>query len=150
MDEGPSGTPDSVVDDADGTLTARVNVILPDTTSRAGRRVRITYELSGAYEDLTVARVAGQNVVNSAGDLGQTVISGTASNYTVEVIDETSIMLADPFGVLMPVVNNVRVYKDFDARGEAFADIAHMDLTANLLRPDAVVYVNGFYLPRIV
>jgi len=149
-DDGPSADPTAVVDDGDGTMTVRVASILPDATDHSGRRVRVTLDSTGAYEDLRVTRSGGQNIVETAGALGQAVISAVAADYTVKVIDETSIVLANPFGILGLIENEVEVYRTFDERGLNHGTIAHTWTDQRLLRPDAVVFVNGIYLPQRV
>jgi hypothetical protein len=146
-EEGPQAVPTAVADDGDGTMTVRVATVLPDANDYTGRRVRVRLVATGAFEDLTVVRVGGQNQALTAGSLGQAVISVVAADYLVEVIDETAVMLADPFGILLPVENEIQVYRDFDIRGLNKGLVAHAYCDQRLLRPDGVVLVTGIFLP---
>jgi len=148
-DEGPQGVPDAVADDGDGTMTIRVNVILPDLNDYSGRRVRVTYLPNGEFENLTVAQpVVGQNAVETAGSLGQpaAALDVVAANYTVEVIDETTLMLVDPYNCLLPVENEMLAIKSFEGRGLTYNDIVHAFMDSRLLRPDAVVLLTGIWV----
>ena len=147
-DEGPSANAGGITDNGDGTLTARVNGVLPDANSYAGRRVRLTKKSSGVSEDLTVQRVNGQNVVTTTGSLSQAAISVVAADYTTKVIDETSLLLADPFGILLAMENQVEVYRSFNVKALTADTVAHALIDVRLLRSDAIARTDGIYLPR--
>ena len=93
---GVTGTPDSIVDNGDGTLTANVNTIC-DNLDCSGRTVLIyqsTLE-SGALnttiakEELTVVWSSPNNTITTIAALGQASISTTASDYTVVLLGPT-------------------------------------------------------------
>ena len=83
------GTPDSVVDNGDGTLTIRVDSVTEAGVDNTGRSVRVwkiapaTSVIASAIDELTVAYVAGQNEITTADLLGQTVASVIAADYAV-------------------------------------------------------------------
>ena len=119
-DMGPSSAPTSVSDDADGTMTVRVNSILNDATDYSGRQVEITCKATGLSEKCAVDyNGSSQNIIETAGSLGQDTISTSASDYTVKVVDQTEIAFGNPktFAFLTKD-NNWRVAyeynKDFD------------------------------------
>ncbi|MFH1566422.1 MAG: hypothetical protein ABIL09_00365 [Gemmatimonadota bacterium] len=153
-DEGPQGAPDAVNDDGDGTITLRVNVVLPDINDYSGRRVRVTYLTNGQFEDLVVVQnalgpYAGLNSIETAGALGQpaAAIDVVAAHYRVEVIDETSVLLMNPRAALLLMDNVMLAFKKFDAIGLNFDTIVHAFIDCQLLQPDAVVLLTGFWLP---
>lgn len=75
--------PDSVTN-LGATLRMSIEGLLGDPAStRAGLRVRVTYNRSGAYEDVTSTFAGGANVVTTTGFLGQTVPSTDPADYTV-------------------------------------------------------------------
>ena len=129
-------------------MTVGVANVLPNATDHSGRRVRVTHT-NGSFEDLTVVRNGGANEVETAAFFGQAVFDNVAANYTTKIIDETTLMLADPAGILAPMENQIRVYRKFDTKAETHNTIAHTDIDAcEFLRPDAVVLTTGFFLPR--
>lgn len=147
--DGASGTPDAIVLPGGGVIRARVNVVLPDTNSYAGRRVRLTLIANAAFEDCTVYRNGGQNLIQTTGALAQAVISGNAAAYTVKVIDESSVMLTDPNNCLLIVEDKLRVYRQFDGRSETLSRMVHADMGGQFLKPEAGVLITGFYLQQI-
>jgi len=148
-DDGPTAAANTAIDDGDQTLTIGVANVLPNVNSYAGRRVRVMYTPTQVSEDLAVVRTAGANLVETVGALGQVgALDVVPANYSAKVIDETSLAVADPFGVLLAMENVVRAYRTFNERSEATGLIVHADLDHRLLRPDAVVFVSGFYVPQ--
>lgn len=98
---GLSGTPDSVVDNEDGTITFVVDSVTEAGRSNAGRRVYVfknTITKNALTEQLskqlcTVVFSGGNNKITTtlagaggAGTFGQVVVSTTASDYTVILV----------------------------------------------------------------
>lgn len=91
---GVSGTPDSVDDNGDGTLTAVVDSITESGVSNAGRTVLIMQSVPAkgatseaiAKEELTVVWDGSNNKITTSGDLGQDTISTTASDYYIVML----------------------------------------------------------------
>jgi hypothetical protein len=150
---GPSGTPTSVADDGDGTMTVRVSTILPDAYDTAdddNRQVKVTLNATGAFEICTVYRSGGQNLIATTGALGQTVISTTASDYTVQVVDEASSILSLPGNFCMVMGDKIRSYGEVDTDDESRIIKVHADLDVVILREEAGVLVIGYFLPATV
>lgn len=91
---GRSAAPTSVVDNGNGTITFNVNSVTESGVTNAGRQVKVFLNTPAdgasteatAIELLTVAFGGGNNTVTTAGALGQTTISTTASDYTVVLL----------------------------------------------------------------
>ncbi len=86
-------TPDSVVD-MTGYLRLRLDAYL-GAVNRAGTKIRVQFNSSGAYEDVYSAWSGSYNYVDTAGYLGQTVPSITPADYTVGSDWEEFTNLAD-------------------------------------------------------
>lgn len=86
---GEKENPDSIVDNGDTTLTAVVDSLFPDGVSHAGRSVTIwlinpmSADESVAIETRTVVWDGVNNKITTAGDLGQSTISTTNTDYYV-------------------------------------------------------------------
>jgi len=95
---GPAATPGAaIVDDTDGTMTVIVDTFFTTPgTAHAGRKVTVTYLPNGLSETLTVTWDATNNIVSTTTALGQTTISTTATDYSIQLVDETSIVLTNP------------------------------------------------------
>lgn len=76
-------TPDSVTN-LGSTLEFEIDGLFDNPgASRAGAIVRVTYNETGAYEELTSTYSGGVNKITTTGFLGQTSPSTTATDYTV-------------------------------------------------------------------
>lgn len=94
---GEASTPDSVIDNGNGTITFRVDNVCETGVSNAGRQVLVYKNVpakdatipSVAIETRTVAFTGGQNRITTAGTLGQSAISTSAADYTVILLGPT-------------------------------------------------------------
>jgi hypothetical protein len=94
---GESGTPNSVVDNLDGTLTFRVDTVTEASVTNAGRKVLVWKKNPGkdalleadAIEECTVAFSGGQNKITTVGTFGQASPSTTAADYVVLLLGPT-------------------------------------------------------------
>ena len=112
---GERADPDLVVDDADGTMTIRVNSVTESTVDHSGRTIRIFLKgtedgggvgplsLITPFEDLVVQYDGVNNFVESVTGLGQlaTAISVIASDYEIALLGPsvkrlTDLRLVDP------------------------------------------------------
>lgn len=90
---GRLGTPDSLVDNGDGTLTFRVDSVTEAAVTNAGRTVRVWKNVAAssdpavAFEQLTVAWSGGQNKITTAHAFGQLgAASVIAGDYSVMLL----------------------------------------------------------------
>lgn len=141
-----AAAPTSVVDDTDGTLTARVHTLLPDTTDSSGRVVKITHLTTGQSELVAVSRNgSSQNVIASAGSLGQGTISSTASDYEIEVADLTDAILINPKNIAIVFCDRVRSYKQWNQKRERWEFDVHYESDLIVYNGDAAVIEGGVY-----
>lgn len=141
---GSAADADSVADDGDGTLTATVNTLFGGYSStHAGRTVRITYDLTGQYEDLTVVDTGANLVIRSAGSLGQSSISTTASAYTLDLADCTGAMLTNPRNLFMVMARQIRAYRKFEQEYERWRVDVFYEADFGIFNPDALVLQEG-------
>lgn len=88
---GEKADPDAVVDDTDGTMTVTVDSVCESGVSNAGRKCLVYLKApadgvtqeSVAVEEVAVIWSGGANKIETAGALGQSTISTTASDYEV-------------------------------------------------------------------
>jgi hypothetical protein len=141
-----AAAPTAVSDNGDGTLTARVHAILPDTTDHSSRMVKVTYKPTGQSQTLSVSRNgSSQNVVTTTGGLGQVTISTTASDYEVVIADLTDIVLINPKNLLIVFCDRVRSYKRFNQERERWEFDVHYEADLILQNEDAAVIQGGVY-----
>jgi hypothetical protein len=142
-----SGSPadaDSVANDGDGTLTATVNTLFGGyNAAHAGRTVRITYDLTGQSEDLTVVDTGSNLVIRSAGSLGQSSISTTPSAYTLDLADCTGAMLTNPRNLFMVMARQIRAYRKFEQESERWRVDVFYEADFGIFNPDALVLQEG-------
>ena len=92
-DVGEEAEPDAVTDNG-GTITFRVDSVTQNGEDNSGRTVRVFKKVPAdgaltpaiAIEECTVAYGGGENTITTAGTLGQTTVSTTASDYFVQLV----------------------------------------------------------------
>lgn len=119
---GPVATPGAaVVDDSDGTMTVIVDTFFTTPgTAHAGRKVKVTYLPNGLSETLTVTWDATNNIISTATALGQTTISTTAADYSIQLVDETSILLANPQYMNLVLLDAWRANRKYNEEYDRF------------------------------
>lgn len=91
-DVGVAAAPNSVTDNGNGTITFNVNSVAEASHSHAGRLVAVYLNVpeatnaADAIEVVAVAYGAPNNTITTTGTLGQSVVSTTASDYTVVML----------------------------------------------------------------
>jgi hypothetical protein len=140
---------DSVADDADGTLTALVDTLLGAyAAGNAGRRVKITHDTTGESETLTVTDESSHNYIHSVGSLGQSSISTTASDYTVDVADCTSALLSNPVNLGLVLCDKMRAYRKFEQEAERWRIDVYWEADFIVHNLEATVLQDGIVTPR--
>lgn len=93
-DVGEEAEPDEVTDNGNGTITFRVDSVTQANEDNSGRTVRVFKKVPAdgaltpaiAIEECTVAYGGGENTITTTGDLGQSTVSTTASDYLVQLV----------------------------------------------------------------
>ncbi len=135
---------DAVADDGDGTLTATVSALFGGYSSaHAGRKVKITLTSNGQTETLTVLDQGGANKIATAGSLGQSTISTTAGDYTLDVADVASQLLTNPANLFMVMCDKVRAYRKWQQEFERFRFDVFYEADFGIFNEDAVVLQDG-------
>lgn len=142
-----AGTPGTVTD-ASGTVKAVVSAFFGGyATGNAGRKLRLTYEDTGLYEDLVVFNEGGANYVQSTGTLGQSSISTTSADYTIDFADATSVVLTNPANLLFVLCDRVRAYRKFEEDEERWKFLLKYEADAEVFNEDAAVLIDGVVPP---
>jgi len=141
---GSTADADAVADDGDGTLTATVDTLFGGySTDNAGRVVRITCDATGQSEDLVVVNSGGANKIASAGSLGQSTISTTAGDYTLDLADCTGMILTNPANLFLVLCRNIRAYRKFEQEAERWRVDVYYEADAGIFNDDALVLQEG-------
>ena len=135
---------DSVADDGDGTLTAVVDTLFGGyNASHAGRSVTITNDATGQSETLTVVDTGAQLEIRSVGSLGQSTISTTASDYTLDLADLTGAMLTNPANLFMVLCRQIRAYRKWEQEAERWRVDVYYEADFGIFNSDALVLQEG-------
>lgn len=141
--------PGTVTDDGDGTITFNVDTALGGyAAGNAGRRMTVTYEGTGESETLVVTAEGGANKLHSTGDLGQATISTTASEYTLDLADMTSLILTNPKNLVVVMCDQVRAYRKFEQEFERWRVDVYYEADFPLFNEDAAVILDGIIVPQ--
>lgn len=138
---GTVGTPDAVTDNT-GSITFRVNDILVDTTDSTGRKVKVVYIPTGTSEVATVAYVSSDNVITTAGTLGQTTVSTTTTDYSIQIFDETDLYLTNPKTITMVMCSDWRSYREFNKNYDRFEITTYIQFDIIVPTPEVSVMFN--------
>jgi len=86
---------------------------IPTAALGVGRKFKITLVATGAYEICT-GFLDTTLRINTTGLLGQSSVSTTASDYTVEVYDETELYLCNPKSIIVVHCMEMRSYRQYN------------------------------------
>lgn len=149
-DLGVSGTPDGVTDDADGTITLQVDTLLGGAAAgNAGRTIKVTYTPSGLSEVLKATWDGSNNFIATTTNLGQTTISTTATDYTIETADETSIVLCNPDYIHLVMLDQWRASRMWNEEYERWEIRIRMEGTLVLPITRAIVITKRLTVPIV-
>lgn len=141
---GSTSDADAIVDDGDGTLTATVDSLFGGySASHAGRIVRITCGATGQSEDLVATVVGGALKIMTSGSLGQSTISTTASEYTLDLADCTGQILTNPRNLFLVLCRQFRSYRKFEQESERWRVDVFYEAATGIFNPDALVLQEG-------
>lgn len=142
-----AGAPGTVTS-PDSNVKADVSTFLGGyVVGNAGRKIRITYNDSGLYEDCIVFNSGGANYVETEGTLGQDSVSTTSGDYTVDFADCTSVVLTNPSNLLFVLCDRVRAYRKFEEDEERWKFLLKYEADAEVFNENAAVLIDGIVPP---
>jgi hypothetical protein len=145
---GPSAAPDDATDDTTK-ITFNINGLI-GTTTKAGRKVKVTCLTTGKSEICTVKWSDPNNYIETATLLGQDTVSETASDYLVKINDETASLFTDPKGVIIPVSQTSwEAYRDWNTQLRGWIITLYFSLDVVVAEPEAIVLMKRISLPQI-
>lgn len=139
---------DAVTDNGDDTIKLQVDTLFGGySSSNAGRKVKVTYDATGQSETLTVTDSGSQNDIDTTGTLGQSTISTTASDYTLDVADCTPVMLTNPRNLFVVMCDQIRAYRKFEQEYERWRIDVYYEADAGIFNPNALAMQDGVIVP---
>jgi len=141
------------VTNSSGKVKAQVDTLFGGYNStHVGRQVKLTCVATGKSETLSVTAESSHLYVTASGTLGQSTISTTASDYTLDVVDCTSIILTNPKNICFVMCTRsgdggVRVYRKFEQEFERIRFDVYWEMDVILFNPDAMVLQDGVVIP---
>jgi len=140
-------TPTAVADSS-GYLTVTLTTLL-GSTNYAGRKVKVTCLSTGQSEVCTVYN-DGANKCDTSGYLGQLgTPSTTASAYSVQTADQTSILLFNPKNLTMFMVGEMRAWRQWIPALESWIVYLFFELCFKFKNLGAVARMDGVVRPSI-
>jgi len=103
-----------------------------------GRRIKVTYLPSGmsetvkAYDDTTLK-------ILTLGKLGQDTVSTNASDYLVQIADETDLYLCNPKGIALIYTNDWRSYREFNKDFDRYEVTTYFEIDVLVAIPETMV-----------
>lgn len=141
-------TADADVVSGSTSVTARVNTLFGGySAAHAGRLVKITYDATGQSEICTVVDTGSNLTITTTGMLGQSSVSTTVTDYTLDLADITSAMLTNPGNLFIVMNSGIRAYSKFEQEFERWRIDVFYDATCGIFNEDAVVLVDGIIEP---
>ena len=141
---GSAVDPDLVTAPGGGIIVLRVDSLFGGySASNAGRRVTVTRTSTGQSETLTVTNSSSHNIITTAGNLGQSSISTTATDYTIDVADCTPIILANPANFFLVLCDEIRAYRKVEQEFERIRIDVFWEGDTGVFNADAVAMYDG-------
>ena len=139
---------DAVVDNAGANLTATVNTLFGGYAAKwAGRSVRITFTATGDTEVATVTDTGSALKITTVGTLGQSTISTTVGDYTLDLADITTAILSNPSNLFLVMCDQMRAYRKFEQEYERWRIDVFYEADAGLFNENALVIQDGISTP---
>lgn len=146
--KGSAVVADNIVDNTTS-IEVRVNTLLGGASSaNAGRLVKVTRNSTGQSETLEVKWDSTHNYVDTAGLLGQSTVSTTASDYTLDLADLTSVFLTNPQNLFIVLCDEVRAYSKWEQESERWRVDVYYEADFGLFNNDAVAIWDGIIVPQ--
>lgn len=132
---------------AGGGIAFRVNTVLGGAASgNAGRVLRITCTETGESEEVVVTWDGTHNLATTEGTLGQSVVSTTAGDYTIDLADLTPVLYGPPQNLFMVICDEVRSYSKIEQEAERLRTDLFLELDVGIFEPEALVMQDGIAL----
>lgn len=146
---GSTADADSVTDNG-GTITFRVDTLFGGYDSaHAGRIITVTYDANGQSETLTVKDTGSQLQVTTSGTLGQSSVSTTAGDYSIDLADCTGAMLTNPRNLFVVLCRNIRAYRKWEQEAERWRIDVFYEADFGIHNGDAMVLQEGI-VPTLI
>jgi len=129
-------------------LTTMIPSQIATVALGVNRKIRITYLPSGLSE--TIKAVDNTTLqVTTVGKLGQSTVSTTATDYTVQIADETDLYLANPKGIVLVYCNEWRTYREFNKDFDRFEVTTYFESDVIVPIPETIVKFTRVQIPAI-
>lgn len=115
--------------------------------SHAGRRVKITCIATGQSEVCVVEDTGSVLRITTVGTLGQSSVSTTASDYTLDLADITPALLVNPRNLFMVMCDQVRSYSKFEQEYERWRMDVFYEVAFGMYNESAIVLQDGIIRP---
>lgn len=109
----------------------------------AGRYIRVTHNGTGQSERVLVTDSGSANLATTAGTLGQSVVSTTPSDYTIDLADLTPAILGNPLNLFLVLCRGMRSYRKFEQEGERWRFDLFFEADFGLFQEDALALQDG-------
>lgn len=140
---GSTSNADGVTDNTT-TISFQVDALFGGySASHDGRQVKVTYDSNGSYEIATVVDSGSQLDITTTGTLGQSTVSTTAGDYTLDLADCTGQILTNPRNLFLVLCRNIRAYRKFEQEAERWRIDVYYEGDAGIYQPDAMVLQEG-------
>lgn len=146
---GTTSVSEDVDDTGSGNITAQCDALLGGySTANNGRKVKITCIATGQSETRPITSTGGTNIITTVGSLGQSSISETAADYTLDVADTAPIILCNPANLFVVFCSEVRAYRKFEQEAERWRIDVYYEADFGLFNPDAIAMHDGVVVPN--
>lgn len=139
---------DGIVDNAGANLTVTVDTLFGGYNAQwDGRKVKITLNTSGETEIRTVVDSGSTLTFTTAGNLGQSTISTTPGDYTLDLADVTTAILTNPSNLFLVMCDRIRAYRKFEQEYERWRVDVFYEADCGVFNENAVVLQDGIATP---
>jgi len=138
---------DAIADVA-GAVQAQVDTLLGGAAAaNAGRVVSVTFDATGQSETAVVTWDGANNFALLTGSLGQTTISTTAADYTLDVADCTPVLCTNPRNLFIVMCDGIRAYRKFIQENEKIRIDIYYEATCGIFNENAIAMQDGVIVP---
>lgn len=137
------------VTDLSGSIRFQVDAALGGyAASKAGRILKVTLNSTGESEaGLVVADTGSILKIETAGTLGQSTVSTTPGDYTIDLYDLTSIMLTNPRNLFLVLCDQIRAWRKWEQEGERWRIDLFYEADVGIFNENAIVLQDGVITP---
>lgn len=144
---GSAVDPDLITDNTTS-IRVRVDTLLGGASSaNAGRLVKVTFDGTGQSETLEVEWDGSNNYVDTAGLLGQSTVSTTVGDYTLDLADLTSVFITNPANLFVVLCDEIRAYRKWEQESERWRIDVFYEADYGVFNPNAAGIWDGIIVP---